>query len=219
MGTSQVSRNETSSVEFMSSAAAQEHEMHMQAQALDEMTRDMMVKATTQGAVLGAVAGCGLAAMTGAGKNKCLGGALVGGAVGGAIGHAQGKKQVKERVELVSLSRVMPSIKASKDQMALVEKGIPDMLAAQEKEISTLQRDRDAGRISEETFETRVGEIRENRRALAQSLSLSAEQSSEALAALKSAEAEGQDGLSWYIHTVSGIEQDAVSARSTISLL
>lgn len=218
-GPSAVSRNETSSVVLMTSAAAEEHEMRTQAAALDEMTRDLMRKATTKGAVIGAVAGCGLAAMTGAGKNKCLGGAVAGGVVGGIIGNARGKKQVQERFEVVSLSRVMPSVQASKDQMELVRQGIPSMLSAQEKEINALQIERDAGRISKDTFDNRINEIRENRRAVAHSLSLSADQSSQALNALKRAEAEGQDGLSWYIHTVSGIEEDAVSARSSISLL
>ncbi|MCT4556900.1 MAG: hypothetical protein N4A61_02460 [Pelagimonas sp.] len=199
--------------------STQQAQLHDQAVALDRMTRDLVRKSTTKGIMIGAAAGCGLAAATGAGGDKCLTGALAGGAIGGVIGHSAGKQQVKKRIEIVSLSRVMPSVRETRDQMALVKQGVPAFLSTQNSEVDALNSQLAAGTITQETHAARLDQIRESRRALAETLSLSAAQAQAALDALKDAKAQGQEGLDWYIHTVSNVEKDAVSARSSISLL
>lgn len=194
---------------------------HMQAQAdaLDHMTKDLVRKSTMKGTAIGALAGCGLAAMTGAGKNSCLKGALAGGVVGGIAGHVHGKAQVEKRVEIVSLSRVMPSIRAASGQASLVNRNVPGLIKAQNREIERMQLQVARGEMSKQQFDGYMTKIRADRQSLTNSLALSADQARQAREALEIAEDQGQQGLSWYIHTVSQVEEDAVSARSAISLL
>jgi hypothetical protein len=76
-----------------------------------------------------------------------------------------------------------------------------------------------AGKITEAALVARTNEIRESRGNLANALTLSAEQSHEALLHMEAAKAKGQDGLDWHMNAAKNMSRDAVSARSTISML
>ncbi|CUH79520.1 hypothetical protein [Tropicibacter naphthalenivorans] len=218
--TPSVTRTDTAALTATQVAPGQrDAQMLKQTAALEAATRDLVRKSTVQGAAIGAVAGCGLAAVTGAGKNQCLGGALAGGVVGAVVGNARGKAQVEKRVEIVSLSRVMPSLRDADAQMSLVGQNLPQMLAAQDAEIAALDSQLATGQITRAAHAARVGEIREVRETIAASLDLSAEQAREAHNALKGADAQGQDGLAWYLFKAQKLEKQAVSARGAISLL
>ncbi len=198
---------------------AQEAQLTEQATALDRLSNDLMRRAMTRGAKVGAAAGCGLAVVSTSSGANCLAGALAGGTVGAVAGHAAGKKQVDARMELVSLSRVTPSITRTRDQMQLVEQGLPDLLASQARELATLRERMLAGELTETAFDARVAEIKQSRAMVAEALSLSASNARAAHKALAEAKSDGQTGLDWHLMMVGKLEKDALSARSSISLL
>lgn len=201
------------------SASASEQRLTEQAIALDQMTRDLKRKATLQGAAIGAAAGCGLAVVSASSGGQCVAGALAGGAVGAVAGHAAGQKAVEKRVELVSLSRVTPVLAEAKNQMALVNQGLPEMLAAQSAETERLDGQLRSGDITQAQYDARLGKMQAARAELAEVLTLSASQVRAARQALEDAGQKGQTGLDWHVMTAKTLEQDAVSARSQLSLL
>lgn len=200
------------------SQSQQERILTQQADALDQMSKDLVRKTTLNGAALGAVAGCGMAIIGGS-KAQCAQAALVGGVVGGITGHAKGKAQVKKRVEIVELSRVLPSLRETSDQLEIVSGGVDALIAQQNAEITTLKRQVASGEITQDAYNARLSDIGLLRSELAKSLSLSASQAKQARAALQNAQAQGQYGVDWYIDATQKLEQDAVSARAKLSLL
>ena len=196
----------------------QEHVLAEQADALNKMSTDLVRKTTLNGAAIGALAGCGLAVVGGS-KNQCIQAALVGGAVGAVTGHAKGKARVAKRVEIVELSRVLPSLRTTTNQLGVVASGVDTLIAEQDAEIFALKQQVEAGQLSQETYETRLSDIRLVRSELAQALSLSASQAKQANLALQNAQDQGQTGVEWYISATEKLEQDSVSARAKLSLL
>ena len=203
----------------LDSSAFQEQQLTEQAEALDRITKELVQRATVKGAAIGAAAGCGLAVISVSEGGKCLAGALAGGAFGAVAGNAAGKRQAQARVEMVSLSRVTPTIGEAQKQMAAVSDGLPAMLATQNEELATLKTRLAAGEIDQATFDARLTEIRNTRAEVAQSLTQSAEQARTTANVLKEAGAQGQEGLDWHIMSVETLEDEAVSARSRIELL
>jgi uncharacterized protein YcfJ len=201
------------------SAAGREALIADQAAALNQMTQDIVRKSTVRGAAIGALAGCGLVVLSASNAKNCLTGAVAGGAVGAIIGNASGQSDVKRRVKLVSPSALVKSIGRGQDQLAQIEMDLPALLAKQDQELVQMNEDLKAGKITEAALVARTNEIRESRGNLANALTLSAEQSHEALLHMEAAKAKGQDGLDWHMNAAKNMSRDAVSARSTISML
>lgn len=214
-----VSRDQTPDLATIQTGNQEERVLAEQAVALDQMTKDLVRQATLKGAAIGAAAGCGLAMVSATESGKCLVGAVAGGAIGAVAGNAMGKREVEKRVEIVSLSRVTPSIAHSQKQMAMVSDGLSSMLTAQKAEMADLEAQRTEGRITQAQYEARIAEIRDARASMTESLTLSARQAEQALDAMKAAKAQGQTGLDWHIMQVETLEDEAISARSRISLL
>lgn len=204
--------------EATTAVSQQEQVLTEQAVALDRMSKDLVRRTTVNGAAFGAAAGCGMA-IVGGSKNKCIQAALVGGVLGGVTGHMNGKAQVKKRVEIVELSRVLPSLRETSSQLDIVSGGVETLIAQQDAEIIALKKQVAAGQISQETYSARLSDIRMVRSELAQSLSLSASQAKQANLALLNAKSQGQTGVDWYIGATQKLEQDSVSARAKLSLL
>lgn len=217
--TPMVSRNSVEPVAMEQVGSMNAGRVVARAQELEAMSREILRRTTLQGAAIGAVAGCGLAAVTGSGTSKCVTGALAGGAVGAVAGNAVGQAQVKQRVEIVELSRVMPAVRDAGAKMELMQSDLPALLAAQKAEVAALDAGLADGSVTIEEHAARLSEMRDTRKQLAEALSLTAAQASQAHAALKSAEDQGQTGLAWYLLRIQNLEKKAVSARGTISLL
>lgn len=217
-GASVVSRN-AGAMAFSTSGTAGDPDMVAQAQALDAMTRDLMRRATIKGAAVGAAAGCGLAVISASEGAKCFAGAVAGGAVGAVVGNAMGRVEVAKRVEIVRLSRVTPAISGAQKQMAHLNDGMADFIAAQDDEMAALTMQRDQGSLTQKQYEARLAQIRQNRAEVAEALTLSARQAHMTHAALVDARAKGQTGLDWHILQVETLEDEATSARARISLL
>ena len=150
---------------------------------------------------------------------NCVAGALAGGAIGALSGAEIGKKQAAKRIELVSPSALVRSIGKADDRMDTVSRDLPDLLKQQDSELAALNSNIKAGKITEAQYTHRFEVIKANRAQLAEALSLSAAQASEAHRNLQSAQAQGQTGLDWHLSATKNLERDATSARSAISLL
>jgi len=201
------------------SAMPSEDIMAQQTHALTKMTKDIIRKSTVNGAIIGAVAGCGLVVISAANAKNCIGGALVGGSVGALAGNANGKKNARKRIELVSPNALARSIGKADKHMDLVTRDLPTLLAQQDKDIAALTQSMKNGQITEAQYVQRFNAIKTNRAELAQSLSLSAAQANEAHRNLEAARSQGQTGLDWHLSATKNLARDATSARSNISLL
>jgi uncharacterized protein YcfJ len=199
--------------------AADEVVLAEQAVALRNMTADIKRKSAIKGAAKGAVAGCGLSFVAGNGKSQCVNAAVAGGVIGGVAGFQAGDKVIEKRMQMIDVNRVLPSLKQASDSAEVVVRDVPSVLAAQDQELSALARQLEAGQITQADYDTAKADIRARRAALAEVLSLSAQQAAEARALFEHAQNEGQTALAWYVHAIRLIEQDATSARAQINLL
>lgn len=218
-----VSRNDVAegpmSLLSFADVAQQENLVSQQANALNDLSRDIVRASTSKGAKIGAVVGCGLALISAANAQKCVAGAVVGGVSGAVTGHHVGKRKVAQRVELVDPNQLVRSIRETNGEMENLTGTLPQLLAAQDKELDALSLQRDLGTISQSAYEKRYNEIKNHRTDLAQSLSLSSGQANLAAKNLENAATQGQTGLEWHFGATKNIAKQAESARSTISLL
>lgn len=197
----------------------QEDVVSKQAHALNDLSGDIVRASTIKGLKVGAAVGCGLAIVSAANAQRCVAGAVAGGAIGAAVGHQSGKRQVAKRVELVDPNRLVRSIRKTNDQMEILTTSLPALLAAQDQELEQLAFERDLGQLSQADYDARFSEIKAHRAALANSLTLSAQQALVAGKNLDNAASQGQFGLDWHLGATKRLSKEAASARSSISLL
>jgi hypothetical protein len=151
-----------------------------------------------------------------ANAKKCVVGAVAGGAAGAWAGHQSGKAQIARRAEMVNPNQLVRSIRKTNDTIEELTGSLPNLLAAQDKELEALSFDRDMGTISQAKYEKRYTEIQRNRTELAESLTLSSSQANLASDNLESAATRGQTGLEWHFGATRNIAEQAESARSSI---
>lgn len=199
--------------------SASEAQVASQAQALTQMSAQIIRKSTGKGAAIGALAGCGMVLLSAANAKNCLTGAAAGAVVGAVVGHANGQKQVAKRVELVSPSALVKSIGKANDEMEALTLDLPTVLAQQDAEIASLTRQLESGRIDTTIYAARTEQIRGTRAQIAEALTLTAAQANEANRNLQGAAAQGQTGLDWHMNATSALAKNAMSARASISLL
>lgn len=146
---------------------AAELSLEKQAKSLTEVSRDIVVRNTIEGAVVGAVAGCFLAELTGA---KCVEGAVVGGIAGGVGGNAVGKKAADVNKELVNQRQVIANLSGINKKLAGVQSSMRRVVSAQNTEIGSLKRQLTNKQISKSQYSSRVRAINSNRRNVSASL-------------------------------------------------
>lgn len=189
-----------------------------QTATLDRMMSDIVRHTTIKHAAVGAAIGCGLAVVTASASN-CVAAAAAGGAAGAVSGHIAGKRDVARRMELVSANSIVRSIRKSNTQLGDINADLPKFLAQQDADVKGLNSLKSMGTISAEEYESRMNAIRSSRAELAEALLMSSKQARTASANLREAAAQGQSGLDWHISAVDQMEREALSARSSISLL
>ncbi|WP_147419687.1 hypothetical protein [Sulfitobacter guttiformis] len=199
--------------------AAQPAEIDAQAAALIELSERMVVQSTIKGAAMGAVVGCGLAVASAGNVSNCLAAATVAGVGGALAGHMAGKRQVTHRIETVSPSVIVRTLRKTNQQLALVQGSLPARLAAQDRSLATLDLKLATGSIDRETYLERKESIVSERRAIADALLATEANAVQTTANLQSAAARGQTGLAWHISAIKALEREVGSARSSISLL
>jgi hypothetical protein len=218
-----VSRNDLSNgpVSLLSFAdnAQQENLVSQQANALNDLSQDILRASTVKGLKVGAAVGCGVALVTTGNAKRCVVGALAGGASGAVVGRQTGKRQIAKRVELVDPNQLVRSIRKTNDTMETLTVSLPQLLATQDSELDALSLKRDLGTVSQAAYEKRYTEIKTHRASLAASLTQSAQQANLASNNLKNATTQGQSGLDWHFGATQKIADQAKSARSAISLL
>lgn len=200
------------------SFAAQPAQMDAQAKALTQLSHRIVVQSTIKGAAVGALVGCGLAVVS-SNTSHCLTAAAVGGAGGAVVGHVKGKRQVARRVEKVSPSAIVRTLRSTNDQMELVKSSLPARLAAQEQMLAHLEMQRATGAMDAATYARARASIAAEREAIAMSLIQTEKNAKQAVANLQTAQRQGQAGLDWHISATSKLANEAHSARSSISLL
>ena len=201
------------------SFAAQPAQMDAQTTALNELSRWIVVQTTLKGAGIGAAVGCGLAVVSSGNAQTCITAAATG-AVGGAIvGHVIGKREVERRIEKISPSAVVRTLRKTNAQMALVKTSLPSRLAQQEEVLAALELQRAAGAITPQNYAKYRADIAAERQAMAAALIETEGHATQAAANLRTAQEQGQTGLEWHINATSELAREASSARSSISLL
>lgn len=201
------------------SFAAQPAQMDAQTTALNELSRRIVVQTTLKGAGIGAAVGCGLAVVSAGNAQHCIAAAATG-AVGGAIiGHVSGKQKVERRIEKISPSAVVRTLRKTNEQMAEVKSSLPARLALQEEALATLELQRASGAITPKDYANARAEIAAERQAMAAALIETESHANQATQNLRAAQTEGQTGLDWHIGATSKLAKEASSARSSISLL
>lgn len=201
------------------SFAAQPAQMDVQAQALTDLSERIVVQTTMKGAGIGAAVGCGIAAVAAGNAANCVTAAAVGAASGALVGHLTGELEVDRRIEHISPSAVVRTLRKTNAKMEEVRTSLPARLAAQEELLSRLDLERATGALSPEKYATARALIAQERRALAAALIETESHANQATANLRKAQSEGQTGLDWHIGATSKLAIDAHSARSSISLL
>lgn len=217
--TTEVSRTQSHVSSASLEISAEETALIEQANALRDMTATLKRRAAIKWAALGAAAGCGLSVVAGAGKSTCLRAAVAGGAIGGAAGLAKAEQQARQRMELVSLSRTLPSIRSAGSTSEGLKNSTDAVLSLQDAELAELRRAVAAGSMTPKEYDARLSQVRALRAELAEALTLSAQQVRDARELFEQAEAEGQEGLAWYLHAIRAIEDDTLSARAEVDLL
>ena len=197
----------------------QENAVSQQANALNDLSHDILRASTIKGMKVGAAVGCGLAVVSAGNAQRCVVGALPGGAVGAIVGRQTGNRQIAKRIELVNPNQLVRSIRKTNDTMETITGSPPQLLAAQDRELDALSLKRDLGTLSQADYDTRYIEIKTNRVNLAQSLTLSAKQATLAGDNLEHAASQGQTGLEWHFRAAQNIAEKAESVRSSITLL
>lgn len=217
---STMSRAEPASFRTMTAHMTPEERLLVeQANALDDMSREIIRNATLRGAGIGAAAGCGLALMSASGASRCIGGAVIGGVVGGAAGHAIGQKQVANRVQIVSLDGAARAISRTSARVGSVKSRLHAVLDTQDRELADMRAKVAAGQMPQSALDARIETVRQTRAALGEALVLSARRAAEARRLLLAAKQKGQSSLTWHIDATRELEADALSARSAIGLL
>ena len=190
-----------------------------QARELSDLSKRIVVQTTLEGAGIGAIVGCGMAVVSAGNASKCVAAAAVGAASGAVIGHQRGKRKVARQIEHVSPSAVVRTLRKSNDQMALVQRSLPARLEAQDAALARIDLQRATGAMDQRDYLTARAAITSERQALASALLETENHAHLAAANLRRAKSDGQAGLDWHISASEHLAREAVSARSSISLL
>ena len=214
----EVSKTAIDQVGFAPNAAPTDEYLKQQADALDQLTKDLVRQSTVKGAAIGAATGCAVATIAAAGMNRCLGSAAAGAVVGGAVGRANGKAEVNRRVQFVSHNKVGRGLQKAEADLANLQWTLDEVIEAQSLELLVLAEGRKDGSISATEYANRVEDIRKTRAELAEVLSLTSEQAKQVHASLLEAQAKGQEKLEWHVLASQRLTENSISAREAVSL-
>ncbi|MEL6596189.1 MAG: hypothetical protein AAFQ47_09655 [Pseudomonadota bacterium] len=174
---------------------AQEKELEKQARSLNQVSKDIIVRNTVEGALIGAAAGCGIAVLMGGDGNDCLVGAAVGGVAGGVGGNAVGRQAAEKNEEIVKTAEVVKNLGQVSSRLNGVETNLRAVLKSQDAEIRSLRRQVQSSQISQSQYQTRVKAINSNRRVVSNELRRSEANVVQASQQLDQASSQGQTGL------------------------
>lgn len=201
-------RHAISPVAFRSQSG-EEQALAEQAALLTRMGARLERRATGRGAALGTAAGCALVVIDASRAQGCVAGAVI----GAAVGAVQGRRAVQKRVEIVSGNDLAKALRPMNTEMAAFRADLPDVLAAQDAELTALAASSDA------RYDARRAEIAAQRARLAAALETTERQARSAAQHIAQASEAGQEGLGYHWLTSERLAEEAVSARAQIDLL
>lgn len=172
-----------------------ERKLEAEAKSLNQVTNDIIVRNTVEGAVVGALAGCGIALLMGGDGNDCARGAVVGGVAGGVTGNQVGRAAAAKNVELVKRDQVLANLRGVSTRLNSVESNLRSVVRAQNAEIASLNRQLAAGQVTKSSYNARVNAINSNRRTVDSALAASERNIVKTRNELRSARQQGQQGL------------------------
>ncbi len=190
-----------------------------QVAALTQSADALVQSSKVNGALMGAVLGCGSSMLTGSSARACVARAAVAGVGGAAIGNIAGERDVERRVELVAPNEIARTLDTTTRQFESIKTDLPDLLARQEAALDSLMMQRMNGLIEQDAYDLAVLKIEQERIDLADALELSARDARRASRNLTEAARRGQNGLDWHIGTAARLADDVDSTRSTFSIL
>jgi outer membrane lipoprotein SlyB len=204
-GISSVSKGKTS----------QELALEKQVKSLNQQSRDIIVRNTVEGAVVGALAGCFLAEISG---DKCAKGALLGGAAGGVGGNVVGQKAAKANRDLVNQRAIIANLTGLNQKLNSVEGNLRRVVAAQNAEIRSLQRQLKSEQVSKAQYSSRVRAINSNRATLSSSLQRTEQNVAKSSKQLVKFEQQGGKKLTSSRRAAASTQSRVAKLRKSVSL-
>lgn len=195
---------------------AEERKLEREVKNLNQITRDIVISNTVQGAVVGAVAGCALAELTG---RKCANGAVVGGVAGGLFGNNVGRKAAADKRQMVQLDQTIAKLRGIQEKLSGVESNLRAVLRRQNSEIASLRRQVSAGQVSASAAKSRISSINDNRRTISSGLAVSENNLAKERATLVSASKQSGQNVNAATRAVSSTQSRVRSLRNTVQLV
>lgn len=178
-----------------SQKTAAERQLEADARSLKQTTNDIIVRNTAEGALAGALAGCGLAVLMGGSARDCAVGAVAGGVAGGVAGNQVGRAAAAKNVQLVQRDQVLANLKGVSAKLNTVERNLAAVVKSQNSEIASLNRQLKGGQISQSAYTARVNAINSNRSTVSAALAESERDIVETRKEIRVAQQQGQKDL------------------------
>ena len=196
-----------------------ERKLEAEARSLNQISRNIIVKNTIEGAVIGAAAGCGIAVILGGDSSDCLTGAAIGGVAGGVGGNAVGRQAAQKNEQIVKTAEVVKNLSQVSQRLNGVEAQLASVVRSQNSEIRSLKRQLDANQVSQSTYNARVRAINSNRTAVRNELAKSEANVDKASKQLASARAGGQSDVRAAQRAASSSKARLARTRNSIKLI
>ncbi|MEM7671231.1 MAG: hypothetical protein AAF317_19265 [Pseudomonadota bacterium] len=190
--------------------------MEREVRDLNQITRNIIVSNTIQGAVAGAVAVCVIVELA---SGACGEGAISGALTGGLFGNAVGRQAAQKKRELVAADQTLEKLRGVQAQLTGVEQNLRAVLNRQNSEIASLRRQVSAGQVSASAARSRINAINDNRANVIRGLDASRENVSEEQAKLVRLEQESGENLRSTRRAVSSTSNRIQALRNTVRLV
>ncbi len=197
----------------------QEKQLEKQVKSLDQVSKDIIVNNTVQGALAGAVALCGVALLLGGDGGDCATAAAAGAVVGGIGGNQVGRQAAAKNVEIVNSKQVLANLSNVSKQLNSVEANLRSVLRSQDAELKSLRRQVDGGQLSESAYNKRVKAIKSNRQVVSNELARSEKNMDGTITELRAASQKGQPGLGGATNAAVSNKNRLARTRASIKLL
>lgn len=146
---------------------ANEIALEKEAKEFASDSRKIVVQNVLQGAAVGALAGCGLALLTGEDCRRSAAAGAVAGGIGGAVA---GSLAADANTELEQQKSIVANLKSTGQSLSKIETRLNQVVAAQRKEVAMLNARVKANEISDADRSARLKAINHNRAVVAAAL-------------------------------------------------
>lgn len=196
-----------------------EVQLERDVRSLNEITRDIVVMNTAQGAIAGALAGCGAALIFGGDTEDCLAYGAAGGVAGGVVGNQVGRQAAAVNRELVRQDEIIDNLQGINTRLNTVSVSLRNVVQSQNAEIASLRRQVASEQISASQYEARVNAINANRQTVRQGLQASQTNVQRNYQELASLEQESGQNLSQSRAAAASTERRLAQLSNSVALI